>query len=189
MTVPLDRTPPSPRDTGGVCPDDESPGFLGPSMPPGCRRRWEGLSDHQPLLGTPLLSDHQRAWARRHERWVGYGNEQVELIWMKQEWFVLWFWKDPRTWDWASCRVIGALGTVWTTRPIVPACSWGWDADDDLPVLWCDGLLFAGGREPRSTSPYCVVNRSWLPVSLRALRTMETMEVGSLGCIGRRWCL
>ncbi len=183
MTVPPDRTPPSPRDTGGVCPDDESPEFLGTGMPPGRRRRWEGLSGHQPFLGPPLLSDHQRAWARRHERWVRYGNEQVELIWMKQEWSVLWFWKDPSTWDWASCRVLGALGPVWTTRPI--AGSWGWDADDDWPVLWCDGLLFAGGREPRSTSAHCVVSRSRLPVSLRALWTMETMEVEGLGCIGR----
>ncbi len=74
MTVPPDRTPPSPRDTGGVYPDDESPEFLGPGMPPGRRWRWEGLSGHQPFLGPPLLSDHQRAWARRHERWVRYGN-------------------------------------------------------------------------------------------------------------------
>ncbi len=33
MTVPPDRIPPSPRDTGGIFPDDESPGVLGPGMP------------------------------------------------------------------------------------------------------------------------------------------------------------
>ncbi len=51
----------SPRDTGGIFPDDESPGVLGPGRPPDHQRRWEGPSGHQPCLGPPLLSDHQRA--------------------------------------------------------------------------------------------------------------------------------
>ncbi len=68
MTAPPGRTPPSPRHTGRIYSDDESPGFLGPGMPPDRQRRWEGPPGHQPRLGPPLLSDHQRACAKRHER-------------------------------------------------------------------------------------------------------------------------
>ncbi len=94
---------------------------------------------------------------------------------------------DPRTWDWASCRLTGDEGPEWTAKPIDLAGNLDWCVVDDWLDHLIDGLLSGDAYEPHSMSPHYAVTMNWRQEVLKVLLTRGIEEVGIPGCTGRVW--